>query len=155
SSHRVLPDGCVDLLFATTAGAGFEGSVVGTMTRPLIVPPGPPTDYVAVRFRPGMASRLLGALPVAELTDARATVGALGLARGGALAVALDDAGDVRERVAALERPLLERVRDTPARADPVVAAVVERLTASGGAERIEALADFAGLSRQHLARRF
>ncbi len=37
SFHRVLPDGCMDLLFDFMAVKSERASVIGTMTRPLTV----------------------------------------------------------------------------------------------------------------------
>ncbi len=61
---RVVPDGCVDLLFSVAAdpeqGVGASrADVFGTKTRPLFVETGPPVENVAVRFRPGAAVRFL------------------------------------------------------------------------------------------------
>src|ERR1051325_1451565 len=65
--HRVLPDGCVDIIVDAARGAA---QLVGTMTRAIEVADGP-SQIIAVRFRPGTAGALVGA-PLAELTD-RAT----------------------------------------------------------------------------------
>ena len=36
SRNRVLPDGCIDILFDVSEGTFSEGTVIGTMTRPLL-----------------------------------------------------------------------------------------------------------------------
>ncbi|MFI9344610.1 helix-turn-helix domain-containing protein [Streptomyces sp. NPDC052773] len=61
---RVLPDGCMDLLWG-------EGrlSVAGPDTR-AYVPDGPPVPWAGVRFPPGVAPALLG-VPAHELRDRR------------------------------------------------------------------------------------
>ncbi|MDF1506547.1 DUF6597 domain-containing transcriptional factor, partial [Roseisolibacter sp. H3M3-2] len=66
-AHRVLPDGCVDVLLATT-GDAVRAVAVGTMTAAAIVPPSPGTAFVAARLRPGAARRLLG-VSASALTD--------------------------------------------------------------------------------------
>ncbi|MCR9246203.1 MAG: helix-turn-helix transcriptional regulator [bacterium] len=53
--HRVLPDGCIDLLIQDDGAA----RIVGTMTAAAIVAPDQP--LVAVRFRPGGARAFFGA----------------------------------------------------------------------------------------------
>ena len=50
-SHRVVPDGCVDILVDPVAG---RARVVGAMTRPVVLEGGP-ASWVAARFRPGRA----------------------------------------------------------------------------------------------------
>ena len=65
--QRVLPDGCADLVFDLRDG---DSSVVGTMTRPLLLPSMGASDFVGVRFRPGHAAAFLRT-PLAEITDAR------------------------------------------------------------------------------------
>jgi AraC-like DNA-binding protein len=141
--HRVLPDGCVDLLFDLDAGRGF---VVGTMTRALMVPGDTLTRVVAVRFRPGAASALLRR-PIHELTDRQIP-----------LADVWRDARAVEARVqggvAALEQILRERLRDV----DPVpllVRGAVERIAASPVATSVRALSAELGVTRQHLTRVF
>lgn len=132
--HRILPDGCADLVFDLQDGSA---DVVGTMTRPLLIPAGGPSDFLGVRFRPGRAAAFLR-LPLAELTDAR---------------VPLTDVWkqwDGRLDLASLEAELLRRL--DPDR-DRRVDAAIARLTA--GAARIEDVASEIGISRQHLARQF
>lgn len=132
--RRVLPDGCADLVFDLGAG---EAVAVGTMTRPLVVPVG--GEFFGVRFRPGRAAAFLR-LPLAEITDARVP-----------LADIWRDA-PVEANVATVESALLRRL--SPDR-DRRVDAAVERIVATGGAERIDDIARELGISRQHLARQF
>ncbi|HEY6180312.1 MAG TPA: DUF6597 domain-containing transcriptional factor, partial [Kofleriaceae bacterium] len=73
--HRVLPDGCVDIIVDAARGAA---QLVGTMTRAIEVADGP-SQIIAVRFRPGTAGALVGA-PLAELTDRATGLADLGVA---------------------------------------------------------------------------
>lgn len=73
--YRVLPDGCMDVIFDLGGGvwADRERSrpavrVVGTMTRGLPVTLPPEVDLLGVRFRPGGALPFL-AIPPAEVVD--------------------------------------------------------------------------------------
>jgi AraC-like DNA-binding protein len=134
--HRVLPDGCADLVFDLTAG---EGMAVGTMTKPLTVPRFPGSEFLGVRFRPGRAAAFLR-LPLAEITDARVPVADL-----------WRDLPPI-ENVTTLEAALLRRL--DPGR-DRRVDAAVERIIAGGGNARIDEIAREIGISRQHLARQF
>lgn len=61
AAHRVLPDGCADLLInlgSGTAGAG-RAAVVGPMQAAALVPLVGPVDLLGVRFRPGAFSALV------------------------------------------------------------------------------------------------
>jgi AraC-like DNA-binding protein len=141
--HRVLPDGCADLVFDLSIG---EGAAVGTMTKPLVLPPGGPSEFLGVRFRPGRAAAFLR-LPLAEITDARVPLGAIWKNwSDGALEL------PPPRLLALLETELLRRL--DPGR-DRRVDAAVEQIVASGGTLRIEPLANDIGISRQHLARQF
>jgi AraC-like DNA-binding protein len=145
--QRILPDGCIDLLVNVERGRAFA---VGAMTGPWLVPPGPSSPIVAVRFRPGGAAPFLAA-PAHELTDRRVEIAALGLrwlepAR-------LAESGDLDAAVRALERALLARVGAVVA-PEPLVAHAVGRLFAPAPPS-VEALARRLGWSRQHLRRAF
>ncbi|MFL6248769.1 MAG: DUF6597 domain-containing transcriptional factor [Thermoanaerobaculia bacterium] len=135
--HRILPDGCADLVFDLTDG---ESAVVGTMTRPLILPPGGASSMIGVRFNPGRAAAFLR-MPLAEITDARVP-----------LRVIWKDWSDRAVDIAMLETELLRRL--DPER-DRRVDAAVARIVAAGGNVRIDPLAREIGISRQHLARQF
>ena len=54
--HRVLPDGCADLVWIGEA----PGVVAGPATGPVIVPLAPRTTVLGVRLRPGAAAAVLG-----------------------------------------------------------------------------------------------
>jgi AraC-like DNA-binding protein len=143
--HRVLPDGCADLIFDLHEG---EGLAVGTMTRPLLVPERPNTELFGVRFRPGRAAAFLR-IPLAEITDARVPLG--NLWREDATGEVVD-ADSMLDRIAILERELLRRVER---RRDDRVDGAIARIVARGGKERVDDIAREIGISRQHLARQF
>ncbi|HEY0158050.1 MAG TPA: helix-turn-helix domain-containing protein [Thermoanaerobaculia bacterium] len=131
---RVLPDGCADLVFDLTRG---DADVVGTMTRPVLIEPDGPSQFLGVRFRPGRAAAFLR-IPLAEITDAR---------------VPLADVWknwDGQLDIPSLEAELLRRLDpDRDRRVDAAVARIVS------GAARIDEVAREIGISRQHLARQF
>jgi len=131
---RVLPDGCADLVFDLTAG---EGLAVGTMTKPLVLPPSSAREFFGVRFRPGRAASFLR-IPLAEITDARVPLRDIWKSWSGELS--LD----------ALESELIRRLRpDRDTRVDAAIARI------AAGTDRIENIARDIGISRQHLARQF
>lgn len=134
ASVPVLPDGCADLVFDLTGG---EGMAVGTMTKPLVLPPSSAREFFGVRFRPGRAAAFLR-IPLAEITDARVPLRDLWKSWSGELS--LD----------ALESELIRRLRpDRDARVDAAIARI------AAGTDRIENIAREIGISRQHLARQF
>jgi AraC-like DNA-binding protein len=71
AKHRVLPDGCVDVLFTTQDGEPVDLSIVGLMTAPQIFDVQPGCSFFGVRFRPGMAQAFLpGAARLNDKTEA-------------------------------------------------------------------------------------
>jgi len=151
---RVLPDNCIDILWQDVAPLG---KVAGMMSRPHHVAMAKPVLTVAVRLLPG-AARALFDLPLAELQDGHPALADLWpRADAEALAAALwEHERTTAQRLAAIEQALLARLRTRePARADLLARTAVLRVEASGGALRVEALADSLGVTRQHLAALF
>ncbi len=68
TTHRVLPDGCMDVIFDLSGGSA--PSVVGTMTRPLEVRHDGAVDTLGIRFRPGGLPRFMPLLARELLDDA-------------------------------------------------------------------------------------
>ena len=154
--HRVLPDGCIDvvLTFSEHGDEPASAMVVGTMTKALVLDAvHAPESFVGVRFRPAKAAAFLD-LPANEVTDLRVSLDEI-----------WPDAADVREalgapseaiaRVRALERVLAARLSPTSARPEHDVDEAVRRIVDAGGTLGITRLAPALGVSRQHLARRF
>src|SRR5262245_48792247 len=73
--HRVLPDGCVDVIVDARRASA---DLIGPMTRAIEVVDDP-VEQVAVRFKPGTAAAFTGC-GLDELTDASVDLAALGLA---------------------------------------------------------------------------
>jgi len=65
--HRVLPDGCVDILYSTQDGEPTSLAIVGLMTAPQVVDIKAGQSFFGVRFRPGMAAGFVPA--VSQLND--------------------------------------------------------------------------------------
>ena len=154
--HRVLPDGCIDVVlgFSGQADEPESAMAVGTMTRALVLDAGTsPECFVGVRFRPGKASAFL-TVPASELTDLRVPIEELWLD-----AVEVRDAlavsAGAMERVRALERVLSARVSPGVVAAQHDVDEAIRRIVEAGGSLGITRLAPALGVTRQHLARRF
>lgn len=154
-SHRVMPDGCVDIVLGFEAGGGAPNAAmaVGTMTQALVFHDSTSTSYLGVRFRPGVAG-VLFAMPASGLTDERTALIDLWPhtdALNEALALADDTAGRIRVLSAEIARRLLA----APSAPPPVVIAATVRIAAARGRLPIRELAKELGVTRQHLARSF
>ena len=156
SVHRVLPDGCMDVVLAFSGHADEPESAmaVGTMTRALVLEPtSSPECFVGVRFRPAKAAAFLS-LPASELTDLRVSINDLWL-DATEVREALAVSADAMERVRALERVLAARVSPSVMASHADVDEAVRRIVEAGGSLGITRLAPSLGVTRQHLARRF
>jgi len=124
---RVLPDGCMDLLFDLSDSAG-HARLVGTMTRAELVPGALGQRYFGVRFRPAEAMRFLHGSADA-FVDSDVALPELGR-RFDSLSDAVLSARSDTERIRRVQNFLLdprERVRATDRR----VRAAVELLKSS------------------------
>jgi AraC-like DNA-binding protein len=153
-SHRVLPDGCADVVvgFDTETG-GPAARVVGTMTRAAVFADTTTASYVGVRFQPGVAGALFG-IPACELTDQSPDLGDVwpqADAMLDSLAGASDAGGRLRILSAEIARRLLAATSLPPA----TVVAAATRIAATRGTVSIRTLCSQLGVSRQHLARTF
>ena len=146
---RVLPDGCIDLVWI----AGRESTAVGPATRAAfpIIPPG--STLVGARFAPGMAAGVLGApadaladldLPLAELWDRAALDGPR----------RFDDTRSTADGLRAIQELLIRRLGRLEEPGDLLVRAAAQTL---GRQPRtpLDALAARVGLSERQLRRRF
>jgi AraC-like DNA-binding protein len=161
SPHRVLPDGCVDILIsfggATDEGAMPDGEVsaaagVGPMSKPLVVSGAGPRLYVGVRFKPGCAYAALG-IPASQLLDETVDFGVLAREAHMELDALSSQASD-EARLAAMIALVRRRMRHAAAVPNSVRAAV-RRIVGADGNLRIASLADEVGITRQQLARQF
>jgi len=141
---RVLPDGCIDIVW--TEGSATQ--IVGPNTAAFLVTVPAGARVAGVRMRPGAGAALLG-VDAAALRDAR---------------IPLEDVWDddgrrLCERVAASADPLnallaaLGERAPQIARPDPLVAAAVARLRDPRA--RVESLARELDVSARQLRRRF
>jgi AraC-like DNA-binding protein len=131
SSVRVLPDGCIDIVFSP---AGTQ--IAGPNIQAFLVAIAPGERYVGARLRPGCAPALLG-LAAESVRDALPPIEDVLGDPGARLDDALRCAVDPRER---LVDWLLAQATRAP-RPDPLVAAAVGRLERRSD--------DVAGLARE------
>lgn len=108
--HRVLPDGCADLLFDLEQARGQGGAssdLIGPMSIARVVELGGAVDLLGVRLRPG-AIAAFGAVRANELLDA--VIPAAVSVSAAQLAESADDArwlliGALRRKAASLNQP--------------------------------------------------
>lgn len=154
--HRVLPDGCTDILFVFDSPSAHDresvsASIVGAMTRPIVVTGPHPWLYVGVRLAPGFAQAAFR-VPASELTDQTVDYGLVereASAHIEAIATVCE-----AECVAAA----FDIVRRSLARGVAVsrsLRAAVRRIVDADGNLKVAALAGEIGVTRQQLARQF
>jgi AraC-like DNA-binding protein len=146
---RILPDGCIDIVWIgdealTVAGpdtsANLAGLADGTLT-------------VGVRFRSGRAPGFLG-VAAHELTDRSVSLEDVWGAEACHLAERLAAAATVESKQAVLEQALLGRL-DHVERPHPDVDAALGMISASPSSTRVAALSRQLDVSERHLRRRF
>jgi AraC-like DNA-binding protein len=150
--HRVLPDGCIDILFETAGAGRSEIYVVGMMTRPLLVRRAHAWSITAVRFKPGAAAAFFRE-PLHRLTDARIELQEL-WPRSGALLARLSAAPTGRERIDLLTAELERRLSESPASSHAACRFAIRRLL-QAPQTGVQELCSELGVSRQALARCF
>ncbi len=134
-AHRVLPDGCIDVVLAP----GRAPVVAGPATRPILSAMAPGTTVRGLRFRPGGAPAALG-IPAEELLDVHVPLEELW------------GSGPHGEPIdsGAMQALLASRLAAT----DRLVDAAVAQLTRFPALE-IRELASRLGISERQLRRRF
>jgi AraC-like DNA-binding protein len=147
-AQRVMPDGCVDVVFIGDA----PPLVVGPMTRAETSLLAPGTLLTGARFRPGHAAAVLSA-PASALVDAAVPLRDLWGRAAASTWDAVTDTASADARQAALTAVLLRRMADarTP---DGAMAAAARWLTRNPGG-RVERVAEMLGMGERQLRRRF
>ncbi len=140
---RVLPDGCIDVVWTE----GADTQIVGANTTAFLVSLPAGTRVVGARLRPGAAPSLLG-VGAEALCDARVPVQELWADWGSRLAGAVDELADPVDGLCAA---LLVRAAGAQ-RPDPLVRAAVAGLACPGVA--VASLACELGVSERQLRRR-
>jgi hypothetical protein len=146
----VLPDGCVDIVWAPGSQAWIAGP--DTAARPSALPPG--TALAGARFLPGVSAQILGT-PVSWLTDRSVPLSDLwppDAAR--SLQEQLDGARGDAQIIAALEQAILRRASPRPDPAVRLAVLEIQRRVALGLSCRDGAPWNLP-ISGRHLRRRF
>ncbi len=159
---RVLPDGCMDVLFSLGAlPVGPDGSLrsgralaVGAMRQAAVFRYSGEVDVVGIRFRPGGGRAAMGGVPAHELTD---LIPDLATFWGSDAEDALDGLAACRslgERAPLLFRLLARRLGPQPERHWTVTRARA-LMRACGGRRGVGDLSLDMGVSQRTLGRRF
>ena len=143
---RVLPDGCVDLVWRPG-----ELFVAGPDRAAVVSPVEPGTTIVGLRLRTGTAGAVLG-VPAHELLDSRDSLDAIWGRRGATLADQIADTPDPARQRRLLEHALLA-ARSEMREPDPLVLAASRELGRPGS--RVAALSEQFATSERQLLRRF
>jgi AraC-like DNA-binding protein len=145
---RVLPDGCIDIVWLGEA----EPVVVGPATHPILAELPPASTILGLRFQPGLAPSLLGA-PADQLRDLQVPLCDLWGASARSSAAQAVRVGDTPTRLAAASALLGERLSVARPIDEPIAAAV--RCLAHRPSVRVAELSRLVGLSERQLQRRF
>lgn len=140
-AQRVVPDGCVDLVWFGSAGL----KVVGADTGPHVVEP-TGSAAAGIRLRPGAAGAVLG-IPASEVRDQQVDL-SLVWGSGADLTPEVMSAAAPSQRLGLLARAVLRR-RAVP---DPLVAAATRALARPEA--RVGRVAEDLGVSERQLRRR-
>jgi len=151
--HRVLPDGCLDILVELGAGGGgARPKVVGAMRCARVVPLMGAVDALGIRFQPGGAHSFLR-VPLHELTDGQLALGELWPRDAPEWEERLLSAEGLAARVAVLEELLLRRL--APEGLEPALAQAVGLILRTRGRLPVGTLEDTLGVGTRQLERRF
>jgi AraC-like DNA-binding protein len=146
--HRVLPDGCVDIVWVNDTAP----VVAGPATHVCIVCLPPRSMVVGVRCRPGLAADLLG-LPATALLNQEVPLRDVCARLAERLSSQVAEQRSVTEKLAVVEAALTSHLaRAKPA--DALVTACIAWL-AQHPSGRVHQLSRMSGLSSRQLQRRF
>ena len=153
--QRVVPDGCVDLLWVSN-GSDVRASVAGPDTGVHLESLSHGTSIVGVRFRPGAGATVLG-VPLDALRDERVPLPELWGPAGGELGervVTADQPEAVTAQVVADRLARLPEVPGLPGGWPPEGPGLAEALAGRAGPGTVRQMADDLGLSERQLHRR-
>lgn len=149
AAARILPDGCMDLLFEL---GGRRSQLVGVMTRAHLTTRTRPVTSVGVRFHPGAAPAFLR-LSAREVRDTTLDIATVWGAFGRDLGERVAHAESASLAITIIERTLMVRLPDVIV--DPRLNAAVACLRAADGARATKDVAARACLGERQLERLF
>jgi AraC-like DNA-binding protein len=152
--HRILPDGCVDVVIDLAASSpGRVAVVAGPTARPFSVPLSGKVDYLGVCFRPGAFFRLFD-IAASELTDRIVPLAELGSIFPASSVEAICSCSTSGDPIALLEGILSRRLAHER-REDHRLPAALAVVFQTGGVIPIKDLARRVHTSPRNLSRLF
>ncbi len=152
--RRVLPDGCIDIIFDfADSRERYPVYVVGTMTRPILVTLSGAVDILGIRFRPGASQPFLQ-FNAAECTDDVADLSCFWGNIGSELWERVAGLPSTPARVKYLESYLLKEF-GWRLGLDPYVQYAVRVIQKRKGSVTLAALEKGTGLSARQIERKF
>ncbi len=152
--HRVIPDGCVDIIFDLHARSHGETAViVGTMTKPIFAELKGRVNYLAVRFLPGGFLHFFED-PVCHIVDRIIPLEMVSGIRERELTERLAAESDVEGRIRLIEG-YFERLLMKSNRSDPVVRGALDNILRHKGNVEVSRLSEDANSSQRQLHRKF
>ena len=153
-SHRVVPDGCADIIFDLNEHSYREvASIVGTMTKPIFAKLKGRVNYVAIRFLPGGFLHFFDSA-MHNFTDQIIPLETISGKEERDLTEQLFLENHIENQIRLLESHLenLLRVND---RNDPVAKNAIHNILANKGNIRVSELSRIVDISKRQLRRKF
>ncbi len=162
-AERILPDGCMELVlnleqpFQRMRNNQWELQpqffVVGQMTEPVLIAPSGRTFLIGIRFHPWGARPFMG-MPLGELAGRILPLDQILCRFGQILEGRLGELPSTQQRISALEKILLGRLRGAP-NVDVGVEAAARLALKKHGVVSVTALCEATGTSRRQFERKF
>jgi AraC-like DNA-binding protein len=153
-SHRVIPDGCVDIIFDLHARSRAEAAVVvGTMTRPIFADLKGRVNYLAIRFLPGGFLHFFDD-PVCNIADRIVPLEMISGTRERDLTERLIGESHIESRARLLDGYFL-RLLMRNNRSDPAVRSALASILSHKGNIEVSRLSKDAESSQRQLCRKF
>lgn len=152
--HRVIPDGCADIIFDLNEHSYKEaGSVVGTMTKPIFAKLKGRVNYVAIRFLPGGFLHFFDNA-LYNFTDQIIPLEIISGKEERNLTEQLFLENHIENQIKLLESHL-ERLLKTNNKNDPVVKNAIYNILVNKGNIRVSELSKIVHTSKRQLRRKF
>ncbi|MFM1652236.1 DUF6597 domain-containing transcriptional factor [Brevibacillus sp. B_LB10_24] len=153
--HRIIPDGCVDIIFDGKASSCSTGAfAVGLMTAYETINLTTNQSLFGIRFFSDSARRLLR-YPVSALSGYHVYLEELWGSEARFIVEEVGSAHDVSEMIERVEAALFQLLRQHESQADPLLLSAVQHMYASQGMISVRVLADKLGYNERKVRRIF
>jgi len=152
--HRVIPDGCVDIIFDLNGHSyGDAGAIVGTMTKPIFAELQGRVNYIAIRFLPGGSLHFLDN-PMCDFTDQIVPLEPMSGKEEHSLTEQLVTQSHIEDRINIFESYLGGLLRRN-SRSDLVVRSALCHILRNSGNMKVSELSKITTISARQLRRKF